>query len=241
MLAEIGRNRPSGAIRQQPVAEQHDDGDRAEHQRHARDGELEIAERRQPSIRRRLGDQHVHRRSGERKQGSGMRPEHQRHEELRGRTAEPDCHDDNDGQQRGDRPVDADERPQARDEQHRENQQSRAARPRLCDQELARPCRHARGVEPLTDHEQRRDEDDRGVAETRQRILQIENAGRVERQRRPERDDHHRNTVPHEENHDGGDDREGDGYVAQGACPSLYPATQFRERNRRSQRAAAVR
>src|SRR6185312_7153647 len=50
-------------------------------------------------------------------------------------------------------------------------------------------------------------------------MAQIENPGRPERERRPESHDHDGNAVPDEEDHNAGDDREGNGNLAQGACP----------------------
>ena len=57
--------------------------------------------------------------------------------------------------------------------------------PRRRDQLLSRPGRHARRVERLADDEERGDEDDRRVAEAGERLLEVEDARRPERQATP--------------------------------------------------------
>jgi len=54
---------------------------------------------------------------------------------------------------------------------------------------------HARGLEGRADHEQRRDEDHRGVTEAAERLAEVEDARGPERERHPERHDHHREAV----------------------------------------------
>ena len=73
-------------------------------------------------------------------------------------------------QERGHRPVDADQRRQHRDGEH----QQREACPGLagaCDQQLSRTGRRARRVERLADDEERRDEDHGRVAEATERLI----------------------------------------------------------------------
>ena len=77
MLAQVGGDRLAAAVRQQARAEEQDDGHRAEEQRHADPGELEIAEGGQAGIDRGIGDQDVHRRAGQRQQRAGMAGEDQ--------------------------------------------------------------------------------------------------------------------------------------------------------------------
>ena len=114
------------------------------------------------------------------------------------------------GRRAGDRPVDADQRGQQRDDHHDEEEQSRAARARPGDQDLPGPRRHARGVEARADHEQRRDEDDRGIAEAGEGLPAVEDPRRVQRKRRPEGHQDYREPVPEKERDDRRDDREGD-------------------------------
>ena len=172
MRAQVGRDGPPVAVGQQALAEQHDDRDRARHQRHADNGEFEIAERPQPGLMRRLGHQHVHRRSGQRQHRAGMRAEHQRHQQLRGRPAEPDRGHDHHRQQRGDRAVHADQRRQHADQQHHHHHQAGAAVARARDQQLPGPGGDAGRLKPRADHEQRGDEDHRWIAEAGQRLAE---------------------------------------------------------------------
>ena len=64
------------------------------------------------------------------------------------------------------------------------------------------PGRDAGGVEALADDEQRRDEDDRRVAEPGQRLGQVEDAREVERQGGPDRDEPDRDPVRDERDDD---------------------------------------
>jgi hypothetical protein len=145
-----------------------------------------------------------------------MSPEDERHQQLRRRATEPDRGHHDHGQQRGDRPVEADQRGEHRRHQHGEGEQSRAAFADPGDQHLPRPRGHARGLQPGADHEQRDDEDHRGVAEAGERLAEIEDARGVERERGPHGHDHDGEAVPHEQHHDRADDREDDADVAQG-------------------------
>ena len=54
------------------------------------EGELEVAEGAHAGVRRRLRDEHVHGRAGERQQRPRVRREHEGHEQLRRRVAQPD-------------------------------------------------------------------------------------------------------------------------------------------------------
>ena len=89
--AEVGRDQLRRPGRQQALAEQHDDHDRPDDQRDADEGELEEPERRAAVGRRRLRDDHVDRRPGERQHRAGVGAEHQRHQQLRRRPAEADA------------------------------------------------------------------------------------------------------------------------------------------------------
>ena len=228
--AEVGRHRPAAPLRQQALPEQHHDRHGPKQQRDPHDGELEVAEAAHAGVHRRLRHEHVHRRAGERQQRPGVGRKHEGHEQLRGRAAEPDGHDDDHRQEGGHRPVDADQRGEERDEHHDQDEQPRPALPRLRDQELPRPRRHPGGVEARADHEQRRDEDDRGVAEAGEGLAQIEDSRGVERERRPKGHEHHRDAVPDKERDDCGDDGEGERNVTQyrpflrSLWSSLYPA-----------------
>ncbi len=109
VCAQVGRDRPPAALRQQALPEQHHDRHRAQDEGNADDGELEEAERRQPVLRRRFRHEHVDRRAGERQQRSGMCRKYQRHQQLRGSTTEANRHHDDHRQERRDRAVDADQ------------------------------------------------------------------------------------------------------------------------------------
>ena len=130
VLAEVGRQHARAALRQQALAEQHDDRDRADQERDADERELEVAEAAHAGVVGGLRDDHVHRRAREHEQRAGVRGERERQQQLRGRAAEPHRHHDDDRQQRGDGAVDADQRRQQRDEQHRQHDQPSAARRR---------------------------------------------------------------------------------------------------------------
>jgi hypothetical protein len=152
-----------------------------------------------------------------------VREEHQRHQQLRGCPPEAHRHEHDHGQQRGDGTVDADERGQQRHDEHHQHQEARAAIARPRDQALADPRRDARRVECLADHEQGRDEQDRGIAEARQDLVEREHPGRPEGQRRPDGDHLHREAAPYEQDDDRRDDRERDGDVVHGRVRESAP------------------
>ena len=180
---------------------------------------LEEAERRQAAIHRGVRDEHVHRGAGERQQRAGVAGEDHRHQELRRRSGEAHRHHHDHRQEGRDRAVEVDERGQHRDQEHGQHQQSRLALARLPDQELAGPGGDAGGVETGTDHEQGGDEDHRGIAETGQRLAEIEHARGPERERRGERHDDDRQAVPDEQDHDRRHDGEGERDVTQPVRP----------------------
>ena len=88
--------------------------------------------------------------------------------------------DDHHRQQRRDRAVDADERGQPGHQQHHQHEQPRPAVADPRDELLAGPGGDPGRVEPLADHEQRRDEDDRRVAEAGERLVEVQDAGEVQ-------------------------------------------------------------
>ena len=118
MIAQVRRQRPALAHRQQQLPEHDRDQDGPDHQRDADERELEIAEPRPPGVERGLEHQHVHRRPGQRQHRAGVRPEHQRHQELRRRPLQPHRHHHDHRQQRRHPAVDADQRREDADEQH---------------------------------------------------------------------------------------------------------------------------
>ena len=113
------------AFGQQPLAEEDDDRNRAGEQGQADERELEEAEPPDARLVGELGDDHVDRRAGEREQRARVGAEGERQQQLGGRQPQPDRDHGHDGQQRGDRAVDADQRRQDRDEQHRQHDQPR--------------------------------------------------------------------------------------------------------------------
>ena len=209
VFAQVGRNRPSAALGQQTLPEQNDDHDRPQQQGQTDNGEREESERREAGVSRRLRHKDVDRRTRERQQRPGMRRKHQRHQQLRGRTPDADRHHDHHRQQCGHRAVDADECGEQRNQHHRQHQQPDTALPRASDQTLPRPRCHPGSIETGTDHEQRCNEYDGGVAKTTQRLVEIEHTSKVQRERRADRHEHHRNAVRDEQHDDGGKDREG--------------------------------
>jgi hypothetical protein len=226
VAAEVGRQRSPAAVRQQVPAEQHDDRHGSGQERDPHEGELEVAERADSGVHRRLVHDHVHGRSGERQHRPGVGREHEGHEQLRGRLTEPDRRDHDYREERGDRPVHADQRGDQRDQQHHQDEQPRPALAGLGDQELSRPRGHAGGLEASADYEERGDEDDGRIAEPGQGVAQIEDAREVERERRPERHEHHRDLVPDEQEDDRGDDREGDRDIIHRGTPPSYPVSE---------------
>ena len=184
VTAEVGRHRGAVAIGQEPLSEEDDDRHRAGEQRHADQGELEEAEAADACVASGLGDQHVHRRSGQGQHRARMRSENQRHQELRGLPLQPDRNHDHHRQQRGDRAVEADQRGEQRHQDHREEQKPRSAfLARAADQELAGPGGDAGHLEPGADDEERGDEDDGGIAEAAERLPRVSTPRRPERKR----------------------------------------------------------
>ena len=171
-----------------------------------------------PGVARRLHDEHVDGRAGERQQRAGVRPEHERDHQLRRRPAQPHGHDHDHRQQRGDRAVDADERREERHDEHHQHEQARSGRPRPRDEPLADPGRGAGRVQALADHEQRRDEQHRRVAETGDRLVQRQHAGGPQRERRPDGHDIHGQPVPDEQRPRRDEDRERDLDVGHGGA-----------------------
>ena len=111
--------------------------------------------------------------------------EHQRHEQLRRRAAEPDRHARR--RRAGGRrtaPLTLISAVRTPTSSMMRTSSRVAALVRLRDQELPGPRRHAGGVEARADHEQRRDEDHRRVAEAGERLAEIEDARGPERERR---------------------------------------------------------
>ena len=117
-------------------------------------------------------------------------------------------------EQRGDRAVQPDDGSQHGAEQHREEQQAPGAVAGSRHELLADPGGHAGRVETLADHEQGGDQDDCRVAEPGQRLAQVEHAGEVERQRGADGDDLDREPVPDEEHDHSGENHQADGRVA---------------------------
>ena len=154
-----------------------------------------------------------------------MPGEHQRHEQLRGRAAEPDRHDHDHRQEGGDGTVEVDQGREDGDQQHGEDQEAHPVLTGPGDHELPDPGGDARGLEAGADHEQGSDEDDGGVAEAGQGLPKLEHARRPERQSRRHRHDHDRQAVPDEQHHDRADDREGERHVVQVDGPARsWPA-----------------
>ena len=72
--------------------------------------------------------------------------------------------------------VEADERRQQREQDHRQDEQARAARAGSGVQLLAGPCRHAGGVESFAHDEERGDEDYGRVAEAGESLVEGEDS-----------------------------------------------------------------
>ena len=103
--AEVAADRARGACRQEALAEQRHDRERPEDERDADERELEEREAPGACVGGGVGDDHVHRRSGQREQRAGVRAERERQQQLRRRAADPDRRHDDDGQERRDGPV----------------------------------------------------------------------------------------------------------------------------------------
>ena len=108
-----------------------------------------------------------------------MRGEDQRHEQLRRLALQAHRDHDNDGQQRGDGTVQADDGSQCRAKAHHQNQKTRAAvLARLLDQQLAGPGGDAGLLQCSRHHEKRGDEHYGGITIASQRIGQRQEARR---------------------------------------------------------------
>ena len=196
VAAEVARDRPRTALRQQPRPEQHDDQDRPDDERDTDERELEEAEAPDPGVGGVVRDDHVDGRAGEREQRARVRGEGDRHQQLRRRAPEPNGHQDDHGGQRRDGGVDGDERRDEGDDRHRQHDDAGAVVPDAGDQRLADERRHTGRLERLADDEERGDEEDGRVAEARQRLLQVEHARRPQRERGPDRHDRDRESGP---------------------------------------------
>jgi hypothetical protein len=222
VLAQVGRQGPAGAAGQQAFAEQHHDRDAAEHDRHADQREFEIAEAAAARIRRGFDHKHVDGAAGQHQQGAGMGSEDQRHQQLGRRPAQTDGHDDDDRQKCGHRAVHADQGAQNPDEAHHQQDQPRPAVAGLPDQNLSRPGRHARHLQPGADDEECCDEYHRRVAKARQALVQSQDSGCPERQCRTEANGDDRDPVPDEQHDDGSDDGENDPDIAHGSTFQVF-------------------
>jgi hypothetical protein len=201
VLAEIGRDRPNITRRQQTTTEQQHDRNRPQHKRHTNQGEAEIAESVMATLRGRLGDDHVHRRPGQRKHRTGAGRECQRHQERRGRTLDPYRHHGCHRQWSRHRPVGRDQgRHERNKDQHRSEQQRRATAhaPHQC---LTSPCRNTGSVEPFAHHEQRSDEGHGRIPESGEHLAGLQDAAGVQREGRAERDNLRRKAVRYEQRH----------------------------------------
>ena len=72
VVGEVARDRLGAAVRQQPLAEGDHDGDRPDDEGDANQGELHETDPLETGIDGRIGDDHVHGRSGQREQRSRM-------------------------------------------------------------------------------------------------------------------------------------------------------------------------
>ena len=128
------------AVRQQPLAEEHDDRDRPDDERDADERELEEAERARP--RRRAAASETITFTGVPVSASSepaCAPNASGISSCDGERPSRTAITDDDRQQRGDRAVDADQRRQDRDEQHHQHDQPRAALARRARSAAARP------------------------------------------------------------------------------------------------------
>ena len=164
----------------------------------ADDRELEEPESGPADGPRRLGDDHVHRASGQRQQRAGAARERHRDQHLRRRGPQPAGDRHGHRQQCGGRAVRGDHRGQHAGQQHDRAEQpvAGAAGP---TQLLPGPRGDAGRLQALADHEQRRDEDDHLVAEPADHLGGVEHAGEVQRQAGQDRDDADRQPVPDEQ------------------------------------------
>ena len=131
----------------------------------------------------------------------GAARERQRHQQPRGLQGAAHRHHDGHRQQRGHRAVEPDQRGEPGREQHRVEQELAHAGPRPADHGLPDPRGHAGGVQALADHEERPDQQHRGVGETGQGLGQGDDPQAVEHQGGADGDDLHRDPVGHEQHH----------------------------------------
>jgi hypothetical protein len=222
VTAEIGGHRGAVALGQEPLSEEDDDRHRAREQGDADKRELEEAETADAGIASGFGDEHVHRRAGQREHRAGMGGEDQRHQELRGVALEADGDDHHHRQQGRYRAVDADQRGEQRNQQHGQKQKSRPAfLASSTDEKLAGPGGDAGDLEAGADDEERGDEDDGGIAEAAERLTEGQHACRPERQSCQHRDDDDRDPVRDEQDDGNSDDGRSISYRAQSLSSSL--------------------
>jgi hypothetical protein len=210
MGAEVGRQRARAPLRKEAGSDHDHERERHEHQWHADERELEESDATGSRVLARPRDQHVDRRAGQHQQRARVRGEGERYEELGRRNSKADRDHRGHRDQRRDRGVRSDQRRQQRREPEQRDDQAVAPAASGGDEPLPRPRRHPRRVERLADHEQRRDEDHRLVAEAGQRLIQREHPGGVQRERRAERDDADVHAVGHEQHHRGAEHEERD-------------------------------
>jgi hypothetical protein len=201
-VAEVLGQPLGSAVRKQSPTGEDDDEEGPREQRQPGQGELEEAERPGAGIHGGLADDDVHRRPGEREHRPGVRREGERQEHLGRGEAGARRDDDDDRQQGRDRPVDADQGREQRDEQADEDEQGRPARPAARDELLTRPGGHPGRVQRLGDDEERGDEQDRRVAEPRKGLAEVEDTGRPQGEGDADGDDPERDPV-----RDEGEDR----------------------------------
>ena len=183
-------------------------------ERDADERELEEPEGLDARVLRRGIHDHVDRRPRQGEHRPRVRAEREREQQLRRRPAQADREHDHHRHQRGDRAVDTDQRRQRGDEQHHQHDEPRPALPCCVDQALTGPDRDAGRVEGRAHDEQRRDEDDRRIAEAGDRLPEIEDARRAERERRADCHDLDGQVVPDEEHHRDAENHERDRAVA---------------------------
>jgi hypothetical protein len=220
VAAQVGREHPHRPFRQQPPAEQHHHRDRARQQRDPDQGELEEAEAADPGVGCRLGHQHVHRGAGQGQHRPGVGGERQWQQQPGGELVEPHGHDHDHWQQGRHSGVDADQRGQAGDQHHHEDQQAPPAGTGQRGELPPSPGGHPPGVQALADHEQRRDEDHCRVTEAGEGLVQVEDPGGPQGERGAEGHQLDGEPVPDEQDDHGGEYREADRDVAH-ATPRL--------------------
>ena len=200
MAAEVRRDLQTHPFGDQPGAQDQDESDAHDRQWQPDQCELEVRQI-TPGVLRRLGDDHIDRTAGQQQQTTGTSGEGQRHQQPRGGDVVAQREENDDRKQCGHGSVETDERRQHRGQDHRAHQDAT----RLAAGELAQPLSHPRGdpggVQALADDEQSGDENHRWVGQPCQRLRQVEDAGEVEGQRRPESHQFHGEPVPEEQSH----------------------------------------